>query len=65
MRRCNLPCIQNSGAYPTIQSARSRHTQGVNVVLGDGGVRFVNNNINLQTWRNLGSSQDGLVVGDY
>jgi hypothetical protein len=37
----------------------------VNVVLGDGSVRFVNNSISLQTWRNLGSSQDGLVVGDY
>ena len=61
----NPPCIRNSGAYPTIQSARSRHIQGVNVVLGDGSVRFVKNNINLQTWRNLGSSQDGLVVGDY
>ena len=61
----NPPCIMNSGAYPTIQSARSRHTGGVNVVLADGGVHFISNNINLQTWRNLGSSQDNQVVGDF
>ena len=61
----NPPCIQNSSAYPTIQSARSQHSQGVNVALADGSVRFVNNNIHLQTWRNLGSSQDGDVLGDF
>jgi prepilin-type N-terminal cleavage/methylation domain-containing protein/prepilin-type processing-associated H-X9-DG protein len=61
----NPPCVQNSAAYPTIQSARSRHTDGVNVTLGDGSVRFVTNNIDLQTWRNLGSSRDGQPVGDY
>jgi prepilin-type N-terminal cleavage/methylation domain-containing protein/prepilin-type processing-associated H-X9-DG protein len=61
----NPPCIQNSSAYPTVQSSRSRHTQGVNVVLGDGSVRFISDNINLQTWRNLGSSQDGLALGDF
>jgi prepilin-type N-terminal cleavage/methylation domain-containing protein/prepilin-type processing-associated H-X9-DG protein len=61
----NPPCVQNSGAYPTIQSARSKHPQGVNVLLGDGSVRFVSDNINLQTWRNLGSSRDNQVVGDY
>jgi prepilin-type N-terminal cleavage/methylation domain-containing protein/prepilin-type processing-associated H-X9-DG protein len=61
----NPPCTQNSSAYPTIQSARSRHVRGVNVVLADGSVRFINDSINLQTWRNLGSSQDGEVLDDY
>jgi prepilin-type processing-associated H-X9-DG protein len=61
----NPPCIQNSSAYPTVQSSRSQHPQGVNVLLGDGSVRFVSDTINLQTWRNLGSSRDGEVVGDY
>jgi prepilin-type N-terminal cleavage/methylation domain-containing protein/prepilin-type processing-associated H-X9-DG protein len=61
----NPPCIQNSSAYPTIQSSRSMHPGGVNVLLGDGSVRFVSDSINLQTWRNLGSSRDGLVVNDY
>jgi prepilin-type processing-associated H-X9-DG protein len=61
----NPPCVRASTAYPMVQSARSRHPQGVNVVHGDGSVRFVSNNVNLQTWRNLGSTLDGEVLGDY
>jgi prepilin-type N-terminal cleavage/methylation domain-containing protein/prepilin-type processing-associated H-X9-DG protein len=61
----NPPCIQASTAYPEFQSSRSRHPQGVNVVLCDGSARFISNDINLQTWRNLGSSHDGNVLGDY
>jgi prepilin-type N-terminal cleavage/methylation domain-containing protein len=61
----NPPCVGPSGAYPYIVSARSYHPGGVQVVLGDGSVRFVTNNINLQVWRNLGSSQDGQPLGDY
>lgn len=61
----NPPCVRNSGAYPTIQSARSRHAGGVNTVFCDGSVHFINNGINLQTWRNLGSSGDGQVLGEY
>lgn len=61
----NPPCVQASGAYPGFQSSRSRHPQGVNGVLCDGSVRFFSNDINVQTWRNLGSSRDGDVVGDY
>lgn len=46
--------------------ARSRHTGGVNVALGDGSIRFISNNIDIATWRNLGSRQDGNVLsGDY
>src|SRR5262249_52167704 len=33
----------------------SRHTGGVNLVLGDGSVRFVTNGVDLNTWRALGS----------
>jgi prepilin-type N-terminal cleavage/methylation domain-containing protein/prepilin-type processing-associated H-X9-DG protein len=45
--------------------ARSRHTGGVNVVLGDGSIRFINNSINLATWRMLGTQSDGLVIGEF
>jgi hypothetical protein len=61
----NPPCVRNSSAYPTIQSSRSQHPQGVNAGLCDGSVRFISNTIQLETWRNLGSSRDGEVVGDY
>src|SRR5262249_51191912 len=59
------PRPRPTGATPYMVSARSLHVGGVQVVLGDGSARFVSNTINLQTWRNLGSSQDGDVVGDY
>jgi prepilin-type N-terminal cleavage/methylation domain-containing protein len=42
--------------------ARSYHTGGVNAILGDGSVRFINNSIDLQTYRALGTRSDGLVV---
>ena len=46
-------------------AARSRHPGGVNVLLGDGSVRFVSNSIALTTWQALGSSQGGEAIGSY
>ena len=46
-------------------SANSGHTNGVNLLLFDGSVRFVSNNIDLTTWRALGTRAGGEVVGDY
>jgi prepilin-type N-terminal cleavage/methylation domain-containing protein len=43
----------------------SYHTSGVNLLLGDGSVRFVNDGINLFTWRALGTRNGGEVVGDF
>src|SRR5262245_45710820 len=45
----NLPC-QNNGGSRSIQAASSRHTDGVNVVLGDGSVRCVYQSINTYIW---------------
>jgi prepilin-type processing-associated H-X9-DG protein len=42
--------------------ARSYHSGGVNAVMGDGSVRFVQNSIDLQTYRAMGTRADGLVV---
>ncbi len=47
------------------QAARSLHTGGVQTLLGDGSVRFVSENIDLQTWRNLGNISDGQVIGEF
>jgi prepilin-type N-terminal cleavage/methylation domain-containing protein/prepilin-type processing-associated H-X9-DG protein len=41
-----------------ILSARSFHTGGVNVGYGDGSVHFINNSVNIDAWRNLGSCND-------
>jgi prepilin-type N-terminal cleavage/methylation domain-containing protein/prepilin-type processing-associated H-X9-DG protein len=43
----------------------SRHPNGVNVLLGDGSVRWVSNNVSLDTWRALGTRANGEVIGDF
>lgn len=48
-----------------VYAARSRHTGGVNVVLGDGSVRFVTDSIQPATWQSLSTRAGGEVVGDY
>jgi prepilin-type N-terminal cleavage/methylation domain-containing protein len=64
-----MPCAnesgQASGATPKNLSARSSHSGGVQAALCDGSVRFISNSVDLTTWRNLGSSQDGEVLGEF
>jgi prepilin-type N-terminal cleavage/methylation domain-containing protein/prepilin-type processing-associated H-X9-DG protein len=43
----------------------SWHSHGVNVLLCDGSARFVNDAIDLGTWRALGTRAGGEVIGDY
>ncbi len=54
----NLGCNTSSAAN-TSATARSAHTGGVNVALGDGTVRFVRDSISQQTYYQLGSASDG------
>ena len=44
-------------------AARSRHPGGVNACLCDGSVRFVANDVELQTWKALGTMDGGEIVG--
>jgi len=44
--------------------ARSLHPGGVNAVMGDGSVRFVNNNIDVVTWQMTGARNDGNAVNN-
>ncbi len=46
-------------------TARSFHTGIVSTLLMDGSVRSISNNIDLNTWRNLGARGDGNVVGEF
>lgn len=48
-----------------IDEFASYHTGGAQFVLGDGGVRFISNSINLETYRNLSSRSAGDIVGDF
>ena len=60
----NLPCVAASDES-NFASPRSRHPGGVNILLADGGVRFVLDGIDLQTWRSLGWIDDGNVAGEF
>jgi hypothetical protein len=46
-------------------TSRSHHAGIVQSLLMDGSVRSISENINLQTWRNLGSRNDGNVIGEF
>ena len=48
-----------------LAAARSYHTGGVNMLLADGSVRFVQNGVSLVTWRALATRAGGEVVGEY
>jgi len=54
----------NGGISRQIMSLRSKHTGGVQAAMGDGSVRFISQNIDLQTWRNSTSASGGEVVGE-
>ena len=45
-------------------SANSAHTNGVNVLLCDGSVRFVTDSVGLPTWRALGTRASGDIPGN-
>ena len=49
-------------ALPAFNTARSRHSGGVNILFGDGSVRFIKSSIDPATWRALSSTQGGEVV---
>lgn len=56
-------CIRHSN--PGWKAARSRHSGGVNVLLGDGSVRFVSNSVNPDVWKALSTRAGGEVVGNF
>jgi prepilin-type N-terminal cleavage/methylation domain-containing protein/prepilin-type processing-associated H-X9-DG protein len=45
------------------RATRSRHPGGVNLMLGDGSVRFVANSVSQSTWRALSTRNGGEVIG--
>ncbi|GIW78581.1 MAG: hypothetical protein KatS3mg105_0388 [Gemmatales bacterium] len=49
----NLPCTEDFPEPLAAASARSRHRDGVNVLMADGSVRFVTNDIEPFTWRQM------------
>jgi prepilin-type N-terminal cleavage/methylation domain-containing protein/prepilin-type processing-associated H-X9-DG protein len=63
---CSVPNSTNCGFPANLRfcvNANSDHTNGVNVALCDGSVRFVTNSISLTTWRALGTRAGGDLLG--
>jgi prepilin-type processing-associated H-X9-DG protein len=61
----NPPCTGPEGAAtsnPKMMAARSRHSGGVNVMLGDGSVKFIKDSISITTWRALSTTRGGEIV---
>src|SRR5262245_27646705 len=52
-QRPNPPCTGPTTALPEMIGARSRHPTGVNVTMLDGQVKFMSDNVNMDTWRFL------------
>ena len=49
-------------ALRAVMPPSSRHAGGVNLLLGDGAVRFIKNSVNVAPWRALGTIADGEVI---
>ncbi|SFH62747.1 DUF1559 domain-containing protein [Planctomicrobium piriforme] len=58
----NYDCAANTGYTNT---ARSLHTGGVHCTMTDGSVRFVGENVDGTTWRNVTDKADGAIIGEF
>ena len=56
-------CMFPPGRIAT--TANSQHTGGIHTLLCDGSVRFISENLDLGTWRKLGSINGGEVLGEF
>ncbi|MEM9701420.1 MAG: DUF1559 domain-containing protein [Planctomycetota bacterium] len=61
----NSEILDCASRFAAVKSARSRHPGGVNLLLGDGSVRFVSETVNLVTWQAVGSAAGGEVLTDF
>ncbi|WP_020470360.1 DUF1559 domain-containing protein [Zavarzinella formosa] len=57
-----LPCSAIGGGANSINSARSKHTGGVNCGMGDGSVKFIQNTVTPAVWLGLGTRSGGESV---
>ncbi|MCA9088230.1 MAG: DUF1559 domain-containing protein [Planctomycetaceae bacterium] len=62
----NQPCTTASSNPNAVTiAARSMHTGGVQVLMGDGAVRFLSDNISLTLYQGLGTINGSEVVGEF
>jgi prepilin-type N-terminal cleavage/methylation domain-containing protein/prepilin-type processing-associated H-X9-DG protein len=61
----NPPCIGPTTANPSNLAARSRHPGGVIASMCDGSVKFISNNVFLDTWRGISTNNGGETLTEY
>jgi prepilin-type N-terminal cleavage/methylation domain-containing protein/prepilin-type processing-associated H-X9-DG protein len=59
---CRLDCSGCGFAFGQYSNATSNHPGGVNVMMGDGSVRFMKSSIDMRTWWALGTRNGGEVI---
>jgi prepilin-type N-terminal cleavage/methylation domain-containing protein len=57
-----LPCTSANSDNNAFSGSRSRHAGGVNVLLGDGGVRFIKDSISHPIWIGLNTISNSEVI---
>ena len=68
----NAPVIDNNPNWPGVgdnfgsnNPLNSAHTGGVQILLNDGSARFISDNIDMPTLKNLCARNDGKVLGEF
>ncbi len=57
-----LPCTPGASDNDAFSGARSRHPGGINLVYGDGSVKFIKNSVNVTIWQALNTISGGEVI---
>src|SRR5262249_57119949 len=58
----DLPCTGGAGDKGAYAGARSRHPGGINVLFGDGSVRFIKDSVSVPVWLGLNTMASGEVL---
>jgi len=53
-----------TGSANSHKAARSRHPGGVNVIMADGSLQFIQNDVSSNTWRAMGTMNGSEVISD-
>jgi len=62
INRANCHLMGGEGHGAMLTSPSSQHPGGVQVLMGDGSVRFMNETVDLSVWWGLGTRDGGEVV---
>jgi prepilin-type processing-associated H-X9-DG protein len=62
---CNDSLFSSWRPRELTMTARSSHSGGVNILLGDGSTRFVSDSVQLVVWQSLSTPRGGEIVKDF